>query len=268
LKLKQNADLIATGLLAAGGALVIEHAPFLYVRFAFALLLLFVFPGYAITQALFAGRPRSLSQLSLLTIGLSLSVSILTALVLSLATNGLRAGSWLIVVVALVLGACWAAFRRRQTLDAEQSDTVTRPLVPVRVRVRARDVILLVLASIVVVGALVFAFRPLPAKNVQGYTALAIGQASAGPPPTVRVSVTSQELSTRLYRVEVTSGSKVTYVNRIELVPGERWSATVRVPSPPRGQEVRVEAAIYWNYEPHTKYRSVHLWLGAERTRD
>jgi len=263
LKLKRDADLVATGLLAAGGALVIEHAPYAYVRLAFALPLLFVLPGYAIVQALFAGRPRSLSQLSLLTLGLSLSVSILTALVLSLATNGLRAGSWLIVVVVIVLGACWIALRRRQTLEPETSSMETRPLVPVQLRVRWRDVILLVLAAIVIVGALVFARTPLPAKNVQGYTALSIGQASTGTPPTVRVSVTSQELQTRLFRVEVTSDTNVTYAKRIQLVPGQRWSATIRVPSPPRGREVRVEAALYWNYEPHTKYRSVYMWVDA-----
>jgi uncharacterized membrane protein len=266
LKLKRSADLITAGLVAAGGALVIEHAPYAYVHLGFALLLLFVLPGYAITQALFAGRPRSLSQLLLLTIGLSLSVSILTALVLSLATNGLRTGSWLTVVVAIVLGACWSAIRRRDALEPEALAIAAAPSVSLRLRVR--DVILLLIASVVVVGALVFARTPLTAKNVQGYTALSIVEVSAGTRPTVRVSATSEELHTRLYRVVLRSGTKVTYTRRIELVPGQRWSATVRVPRPPPGRQMLVEAALYWNYQPDTEYRSVHVWVGPAGARD
>ncbi len=259
--LKRNADLIATGLLALGGALAIEHAPYVYLHLACAVLLLSVLPGYAITQALFAGRPRSVSQLLVLSIGSSLSVSILTALVLSLATNGLRTGSWLTVVVVIVLGADWAAIRRRRSVEPEATGIAAVRLVPVRLRVR--DVILLVVASAVVVGALVYARTPLPAKNVQGFTALSIVQTSTRTPPTVRVAVTSEEQETRVYRVAVTTGKKVVYERRIELVPGQQWSATVRVPTPSAGGQVRVDAAIYWNYQPRTKYRSVHVWVGA-----
>ena len=181
--------------MALGGALAIEHAPYVYLHLACAVLLLSVLPGYAIAQALFAGRPRSLSQLSVLSIGLSLSVSILTALVLSLATNGLRTGSWLTVVVVIVLGADWAALRRRASVEPEATGTAAVPLV--RVRLRVRDVILLVVAAAVVVGALLFARTPLPAKNVQGFTALSIVQTSTRTPPTVRVAVTSEEQETR-----------------------------------------------------------------------
>jgi uncharacterized membrane protein len=264
LQLKRNADLVTTGLLAAGGVLVIQYAPYAYARLAFALPLLLVLPGYAITQALFADRPRSPSQLCLLTIGLSLSVAILAALVLSLATNGLRVGSWLTVMVAIVLGACLVALRRRQALKSELPSPT--PL-PEPVRVRARDVVLLVIAAVVLVGAVVFARTPLPAKNVQGYTALSILQSSVEAPPTVRVNVTSQELRTRVYRIEVTSETKVVYGRRIELVPGQSWSTTVRIPTPTRDEPVRVQAAIYWNYEPDVKYRSVHLWVGSSATR-
>jgi uncharacterized membrane protein len=260
LTLNRNADLIATGLLALGAALAIEHAPYAYLHLACGLLLLSVLPGYAITQALFAGRPRSLSQLAVLSIGLSLSVSILTALVLSLATNGLRTGSWLTVVVVIVLGADWAALRRRGSVEPEATRiAAVVPVAPVRLRVR--DVILLLVASIVVVGALVFAGRPLPAKNVQGFTALSIVQTSTRTPPTVRVAVTSEEQEARLYRLVVTSAGKILYQRRIELVPGQQWSTTVPVPNPPAAGQVRVGAAIYWNYQPKAKYRSVHVWV-------
>ena len=261
MKLKRNADLIATAALAGGGALVIEHAPYAHVRLAFALLLLFVLPGYGITKALFAERRQSLSHLCLLSIGLSLSVSILTALVLSLATNGLQTGSWLTVIVATVLGACWVAFRRRQSLEPESRSRTA----PHRksARVRARDVMLLVIASVIIVGAVAFARTPLPAKNVQGYTALSIIQGSAASPPTVRVSIASEELQAQLYRIELRTETKVTYVNRIGLVPGQKWSATVRVPSPPPGQQSLVEAALYRNNQPDTRYRSVHVWVSS-----
>jgi uncharacterized membrane protein len=244
--------------------LVVEYAPYAYARLAFAFPLLFVLPGYAITQALFADRARSRSQLCLLTIGLSLSVSILVALVLSLATNGLRVGSWLTMVVAIVLGASWAALRRRQALmpDSSSATPLHEP-----VRIRARDLVLLLIAAVVLIGAVVFARTPLPAKNVQGYTALSILQSSAEAPPTVRVNVTSQELRTRLYRIEVTSETTVVYTRRIELAPGQKWSATVRLPTPKGGEQVRVEAALYWNYEPDVVYRSVHVWVGSSATR-
>ena len=90
---------------------------------------------------------------------------------------------------------------------------------------------------------------PLPAKNVQGYTALSIVQTSADTPPAVRVEVTSEEQQTRVYRIAVTSESKVVYADNIELVPGQNWSVTVRVPSPKRGEQVRVEAALDWNIQ-------------------
>ena len=236
--------------MAAGGVLVIEYAPYRYARLVFALPLLFVLPGYAITQALFAGRPRSLSQLSLLTIGLSLSVSILTALVLSLATNGLRVGSWLTVVVAIVLGACWAAFRRRQSLEPEirSDDVATYRGSPACARATWS---LLVIAGVVHRWRGCFARMPLPAKNVQGYTALSIAQSSAETPPAVRVNVTSEEQQTRVYRIGYV-GTKVVYADNIELVPGQNVERDRSRPSPKRGEQVRVEAALYWNYKPDT----------------
>ena len=126
---------------------------------------------------------------------------------------------------------------------------------------RFLDIVLLALAAGVVVGAMVYSQKPLPAKHVQGYTALSIIPSADATQPNVRLGVKNEEQYAQTYRLDLTAGSKVVFADRlIALDPGARWDATVKIAAP-ETSDTYVEAVLYRNEQPNKRYRSVHVWL-------
>jgi uncharacterized membrane protein len=215
----RNRDLVIAIVLAAvAGAVVVSPAP-VAVRVIFSLPLLLVLPGYAVATAIFGAARLGRAQWVLLSVGLSLVTGILLALLLYLAFD-LRGGAWsLALFLVVLLGSGIAAVRRG-------GQTEDRP--PARLpRVRVRDALLLFLAAAAVASAVAFARTPLPAKHVQGYTALWL---LPGAERTVRVGITSGELRPAAYRLRLRLGTRLAYERSVSLEPGQRWEQVVRFP--------------------------------------
>lgn len=256
MRLPRHADLVGALALAGAGAVTVEHVASSSVRLAFVLPMLFVLPGYTLVAAFFGLQEPEPALRAALTLGLSLTVSVLGALALNLSSYGLRAHAWSLLIVCVVVVACAVAALRRM-----QSQTAASKSAPRRIRMRSRDVILVVLALGVAVGALVFASTPLPAKNVQGFTALSMLPSSRGKPH-VDVEIVSAELRSANYRLEVRVGAHRIFVApRIELAPGADWRRMVVVATSPLRRAVIVDATLTRTDHGEKRYRTVRVYL-------
>src|SRR5436190_946560 len=102
----KNLDLIVTITLAAMNviwALLPSRIPI--VGIILALPLVFVLPGYTLTETLFHKRSLDVSHRLVLSLGLSLAIDILGGFILNLLPGGLQALSW-----AALLGLFTAVF--------------------------------------------------------------------------------------------------------------------------------------------------------------
>lgn len=249
---RRNGDLIAAAVVAAVAAEVVALVSNVAVRTAFALPLLFVTPGYCLTVAVFGRQRLDGARRAVLTLAMSLSLAILGALVLDLLPFGLQATSWTILLAAVTWIAGAAAAVRR---GVQPQRGWTRP------RLRPVDAALLIAATLIAAGTVAFARTPLPAKNVQGYTALWM-QPMPATTQAVRVGIESGELETVPYRLDLRVGSSVLYRRLITLEPGQRWEQVVRVRPLQVAADSPVQARLYREDEGPEVYRLVKLGPG------
>ncbi|HEY4779357.1 MAG TPA: DUF1616 domain-containing protein, partial [Solirubrobacterales bacterium] len=94
-------------------ALLTLVLPFEPLRMLLAAPLTLFLPGYAISAAIFARRRIERRQFLLFSLGLSLAVLALGALVLNYVPGGIRAWSWALLLFLVVLGCCRGAALRR-----------------------------------------------------------------------------------------------------------------------------------------------------------
>lgn len=255
MKRLRHADLLAAVALVSAGAVAVEYAPFAAVRVVFVLPMLLLLPGYAVTAAAFGPQMPEPVHRHALSLGLSLSVSIVGALALNLTRYGLRDRSWTLFIVAVVWVGCTIAAVRRRSVAPPPSRRYGR------FGVRGRDALVVLLATVIMVGALLFAARPLPAKNIQGYTSLSMVRST--PKGTrVAVEVASDELESDTYRLELRIGRRLVYVApRIALAPGGRWRHTVAIAASPVRRPTEIVASLFKARRGPSSYREARLWL-------
>lgn len=247
---RSNADLQIAAALAVLGAFVVVFVPNTPVQVIFALPLLFVLPGLALSAALFPSDRRDLARRLVTLLGLSLAVAILGALLLDLLPFGLRSSSWAILLALVTCGSVAVAIRRR---SGGRSGTFFAP------RVRLVDVVLFGFALALVAGTLIFARTPLAAKNVQGYTALSMLPGQGSKSRVLQVQISSSELRPLRYRLELHVGRNLFAVRHVALAPGQSWRATWRLTPNEIAGVRRIRARLYRADHPHAIYRSV--WL-------
>jgi hypothetical protein len=193
------------------------------VRVLFAVPLCLVLPGYAIAAATFGPTRPAATRMLMLVPALSLSTLVVGSLLLDLLPGGIRLGSWTILLVVVVIAGAGVAIVRRV-------GSRRPPRRATRLRLRARDVILLLFAALAMGGALALSRTPLPAHKAIGYTSLWMLQSGTAYAPAVRIGVRSAELHPTTYRLTLTTGSGPPAVvdPALTLAPGE--ASTVNVP--------------------------------------
>jgi uncharacterized membrane protein len=253
--IKRNPDLAASSAAALGCALAVVWIPGVHwLRIAFALPLLFVLPGYSLSEALFFRPTIEPLRRLLVSVALSIALAVLIGLILDLTPFGLRVGSWAVALVLATAGESVVASIRRDRASAPG------PRVDL-LRLKGRDTALLLLAALLVSGGIAFARTPLPATRAQGYTGLWILRSHLI--GRVRVGVTSGELHATDYRLVVRQGARKLYERpRLQLAPGQRWADTIRLRGIAPTHQL-IEALLYRDDHPHTVYRLVRLWPSA-----
>jgi uncharacterized membrane protein len=245
-------DLVAAVALAAGAMTTMlwaQPAPGGLdgaLRIFFALPLVLVLPGYALTAALFPGRSLGLAERALFSLGLSLAVAILGGLALHWAPVGLRASSWAVLLGNVTLLGCLVALVRR----------VRRPAEPAQAGVvfTQTQAVALGLAAVIACGALLVARDGALNRRDPGFTQLWVLPAETQAGAAVQLGVANQEAGIVRYRLQLQAGDEVLSAwPSIVLAPNERWQEVVALPRADR----EVEAVLYRLDMPQAPYRQV-----------
>jgi uncharacterized membrane protein len=252
--MRNHRDLIAasaTAVLCAAIALVV---PLEGLQIVAAVPLSLVLPGYAITVAVFGQRPLPPPYLLLLSVALSLAALATGTLLLNY-VGGLRAASWAVLLVAVVLGGCFIAGWHRRVQAGTR-------LPRLQLGIRRADGALLVGAFLAALVALALAWTPLPVKNAVGYTELWMLPNEGPKAPGVRVGVVSQSQHRTAYRLELRiEGQDRPVSTQLVLDPGQRRVLEVPVSRPTPNDFVRVSASLFRRDRPGTVYRRATGWV-------
>jgi len=254
--MRGHGDLEAAVGAAALCAVLALVLPFEPLRMLLAAPLTLFLPGYAITAAIFARERIGRSRFLLFSVGLSLAVLALGAIVLNYGPGGVRAWSWALLLFLVVLGCCrGAALRRPRGAPAPVSWALPRP--------NGGQAALLGGGALALVAAVVLAFTPLAATNATGFTEIWISPLPGD--NGVRIGVGSAERGDSSYRLVVNFGGSREVTRRLELEPGQRQvlalgesaAASSLVP-------VRVTATLFKRDSPapNRPFRQVSTWLG------
>lgn len=227
------------------------------VRLLCALPLVFFLPGYAITWALLA--PRSLGSIErlLFSLGISVSVTALSGLILNLTPWGLQTSTWAITLAVIVLVAGTIAWLRRG------SDVKLTP-VPVErhFKLHFRDGIFVGLAVLVTGAAFGLTQLPVAPNDVAGYTTLWMIPANQGSSNDFRLGINSSEFTVTHYRLQISVNSQVVQEwPDLSLEPGQTWETEISLQSNQVGSGP-VVADLYKLDDPGTIYRHVRIWRG------
>ena len=254
--MRGHGDLEAAVGAAALCALLTLVLPFEPLRMLLAAPLTLFLPGYAITAAIFARNRIERSRFLLFSVGLSLAVLALGALVLNYGPGGIRAWSWALLLFLVVLGCCrGAALRRPRGAGA--------PLSWSPPRVSGGQAALVAGGGLAAIAAIVLAFTPLAATNATGFTEMWI-QPLPGDTG-IRLGIGSAERDDSSYRLVVNFGGAREVTRRIELEPGQRQvlalgesaAASSLVPVPVTATLFKEDGP-----EPDQPFRQVSTWLG------
>lgn len=255
--MKGHRDLTWASVAAVVAALVAALVPWEVIRLVAGLPLTLFLPGYAIVAVAFGSSELALPKRAMLSVGVSLTVLVLGALLLNVFPFGIRTASWAVLLAVVVIAACrGAALRRGPAGRQRRRRTSFRPA--------WGSVALLAAAVVVAIAALALAQKPLPAKNAEGFTVLWMLPTDSRE-KAVAIGVESNEQDPASYRLEVKLGeNSQSRSYRVRLDPGEERVFEVAVPSKP-GRTTHVVASLYRDGRAQL-YRRVTRWLPRQKT--
>lgn len=251
----KNADLIVIVVIAALNIVwVLLSAHSTIIGIILALPLVFVLPGYAVTEALAYNRSLSVTYRALLSLGLSLAIDILSGFVLNMFSVGLRALSWVVLLgLLIVVFSLLVAYLRRKSSADE------RRLLAFRFRIY--DYLLAGLALLMVVLSLQYSATSVEQPPHAGFTQLWMLPPQTTKNCTVRLGVRSFESTSTTYHIMMKeNGIQVGIWSPIVLTPQEEWDHVVTIPTL-SASSVSVEVSLYKADRPEKVYREVHLVL-------
>ena len=270
----KNLDLIAAMLVVAinAGWTQFPNRP-LVIGIILALPLIFILPGYTLTQTLFRkrspapdpsnnlilrpslkiGQPVSAVDHLILGLGLSMAIDVVVGFALNILPIGLQALSWTLSLGLITTGfALLAAFLRRK--DIVKGARKPKP------RITIYECILFGLAILVATVAIWSSIiRPLeePQPSFTQFWMFPAKNTSCA----VLIGVHSFESTSVTYRVVMTiNGAQATTWSSVVLAPQAEWNQSVSI-KPGATDNIYIEARLYRADKPETVYRNVHLTL-------
>lgn len=239
-------------------ALLSIHSP--VIGTILALPLVFVLPGYVVTEVLL--RKRSLDAFYRLafSLGLSLSIAILGGLILNILPWGLQSISWALFLGSLTVAfSLLAAYLRRG-----------KPIYKVQLPRQHFTIFgsaLFGLATIVIILAVLYSANGAAQQRYPGFTQVwMLPVTENGGSCAARLGVHSFESTSVTYRIVVTmNGAEVSTWTSVTLEPQGEWDRLVPI-IPKAVGDAYVEALLYRLDKPETVYREVHFTFHNCRT--
>ena len=253
---QKNFDLLLIATIALANiiwALLPSHPP--VIGLLLALPLVFLLPGYVLSEAFFAKSPLNSLYRFIMVLGLSLSIDIVTGFILNIFPVGLQANSWAVFLGLLTIATSLLVAYLRQGTSTSQRQ---RP----RFHLRIHEYILLGLSIVGVILSLEYSALSTiqqPHPDLTQFWLL--------PPPqtnnncAVRLGVDNFETTSQAYRITIAlNGIQVNTWPTLVLAPQGKWERLVPIP-PTSPSSIYVEAWLYKSNQPETVYHEVHLTL-------
>jgi uncharacterized membrane protein len=227
---------------------------FTVIGIILALPLVFVLPGYALTEALFTQRSLDTAHRLVFSLALSLAVTVLTGFILNLFPTGLHALSW-----TLFLGLLTVVFSLIINLRRTELPNGVQPL---RFNFSISAFMLFEVATIVTILAILYSTVGVAQQRQPGFTQLWIQPtAQPGSSCAIRIGVNSFETTLVTYRIIMTMNStQIANWSSVSLFPREQWEQIEPV-NPGNSSNTFVEVRLYRLDKPQTVYRKVDLTL-------
>ena len=236
--------------------------------------LIFIVPGYTLTEALFVLKPTDGSARTtilrpfgnadriILSLGLSLSLVIINGLLLNILPLGLARPSWVISLAVLsTLFSLIALYRRRGT-----STGLPQQAAPRLFRFTFYDTLLFLLALVTIVAA--FQYTWLTAQQQQQQMTFTqfwmVQSKQVNHTCTVLVGIQSFEASTANYKVILTANEVPLYTwSPVTLAPKQQWLESVNINPGDAESGASIDAQLYRLDRPGIIYREAHLALNS-----
>jgi uncharacterized membrane protein len=245
-------DLQRTLVATIACALVALLIPWDPIQVLAAIPLCLFLPGYAIVSLVLAGRELSRAQTVVFSLACSFAALALGVLLLNYLPGGIRGITWALFIVILVAACCRGAALRRPPPSRRH------PKGP-RLRLRRRDLALLISGLLIGAIAIGLAQVAVPAKKAEGFTALWMLLAKDGGSG-LRVGVLSSEQEEGDYVLRIDGAGAQPDESRFRLAPGEERVFQVPVTTTQAGK-TRVAASLYRATKPSKLYRRVTAWV-------
>lgn len=221
------------------------------IRIILAIPMVFVVPGYAVVSALFPKTTFTFAEQILLSVGASITLTILGGFTLYWTPWGLQAVAWVILLACITYTASAISLVQRNKRGAFFSQRK-------HLAISSMQVFGIGAASLIFVGAIAIARTPVSASNVSGYSQLWMLPVNYTQRD-VKLGLRSEEFTDVQYRLEVRVGD--TLIREwplIKLQPDQQWEVDLELPVVHSvGRDV--EAQLYRLDKPDTVYRRVVL---------
>lgn len=225
------------------------------VRLICALPLVFFLPGYAISAALLPINSLGNVERLLFSLGLSVTATALSGLILNLTPWGLQSTTWAITLAVIVVLTSTIAWYRRKADTTIRTEKIER-----KFNLRLSDGLFLGMAIVVAGAAFGLTKLPVAPNGIAGYTQLWMIAANPNNTNDFRLGLTSAEFTETRYRLQVSIGGQVVKEwPELSLKPGESWQTAISLPSNQFGSGPII-ADLYKLDNPGTLYRHVTLW--------
>jgi uncharacterized membrane protein len=230
------------------------------VRTLFGLPLVLAIPGYALTALLWGRRRLGGAETVVLSLGISLALAALSAILLDWTPVGIRGGQQTLLLGLIALAAIVAVLLRDTRRSGLASAAPARPARVPAISIRRRQLVLMAMAAVIVASALAYAASAALQPAGPGFTQAWIyskdAQASG-----LNVGVENDERQPETYRVQLlVDGRPTREWSHVRLERGRTWSADLGLADAPRPQ--RAELKVYRAEDPGTIYRDVRVSLG------
>ena len=213
-------------------------------------LLLFA-PGFALTLILFKRSDVGIPERLLLSLGLSVMLIALIALILNWTPWGLTRVSLGIVFLGLLVVEVAAIIFNRRRRGNDLIGPYHRPTFS------PRQWMLLSLAALVTFTAFYIARTPNAQRGFEGYTMLWIQPSDQ--PDVIRLGVNSNEFELTKYQIRFELDGAVYAGPTLELEPGDNWEGTLRIPKEPSADKP-LKILLYRLDRPTEVYRHAVWW--------
>ena len=232
------------------------------LRTLFGLPLILVIPGYALTALLWGRHQLGAPERVVLSIGISLALAALSALLLDWTPLGIGGGQQTLLLGLVALVAIVAVvlrdLRARGGRTEPGAGGAPRPFASFK----WRQALLFGVAVAIVASAVAYSAHSALRPRGTGFTQswIHVQDAKAG---VVDIGLENDELQAETYRLQLTVDKRpVNEWRDVRLEPGQQWSTRLSLPQS-RRQGV-TELVVYRSDHPTTVYRKVQLSMGAK----